>query len=190
MSFTEDILEFEWHGRGGQGVVTANQLLGSAALKEGKYIQAFPEFGPERTGAPVKAFLRISDKVINIYSQVQHPDVAIVIDPTLLSLINPVEKLKEDGTLIVNSNKTPKEIRDELNFHHGKLAIVNASEIALSILKRMFYNTPMLGAVVAVTNVVKLSNIEDVVIERFGEKLGSLNIQAIKKAAEEVIIDE
>ncbi len=188
LDFAKGITEFRAHGRGGQGIVTSNQMLGKAALAEGKYIQAFPEFGPERTGAPVKAFLRISDKPIQIYAQVYHPDVVICIDPTLLQVLDPTEGLKEDGTLVLNSTDTPGDIRERFGFEGGKVVTVDASKIAMDILGRPFYNMPTLAAAIEAVGTVKLETAINEVMERYHGKVGELNKAAMERAVKEAKI--
>jgi len=188
LDFSKGITEFRWHGRGGQGVVTSNQMLGKAALAEGFYIQAFPEFGPERTGAPVRAFLRISDKPIQIYAQVYKPDVVVCIDPTLLDVVNPAEGLKEEGTLVLNTDKKPEDIRKKFGFESGEVVTVNATSIALEVLGRPFYNMPTLAAAVKATKVVKVETVINEVLERYPGKVGDLNKVAMERAVKEVII--
>ncbi|MHA1247162.1 MAG: 2-oxoacid:acceptor oxidoreductase family protein [Candidatus Thorarchaeota archaeon] len=188
VDFAKGITEFRWHGRGGQGVVTSNQMLGKAALAEGNYIQAFPEFGPERTGAPVRAFLRISREPIQIYAQVYHPDVVVCIDPTLLDVVNPTEGLKPDGTLVLNTTMTPAEVREKFGFKGGKVVTVDASKIALDILGRPFYNMPTMAAAVKATGVVKLETVIKTVLDRYPGKIGELNKAAMERASEEAQI--
>ncbi len=188
LDFAKGITEFRWHGRGGQGVVTSNQMLGKAALAEGNYIQAFPEFGPERTGAPVRAFLRISKKPIQIYAQVYAPDVVICIDPTLLDVVNPAEGLKEDGTLVLNTTLSPNEVRSKYGFKGGKVVTVDASAIALEILGRPFYNMPTMAAAVKASGVVKIETVIQEVVERYPGKIGDLNKAAMERAVKEAQI--
>ncbi|MGD9397822.1 MAG: 2-oxoacid:acceptor oxidoreductase family protein [Candidatus Thorarchaeota archaeon] len=185
MDFAKGITEFRWHGRGGQGVVTSNQMLGKAALAEGNYIQAFPEFGPERTGAPVRAFLRISKEPIQVYAQVYSPDVVVCIDPTLLDVVNPAKGLKEDGILVVNSEKEPQAIRDKLGFKSGKVVTVDASTIAMEVMGRPFYNMPTMAAAVKVTGIVAVETVIKEVLERYPGKVGDLNKVAIERAVKE-----
>ncbi|KXH76629.1 MAG: hypothetical protein AM326_02460 [Candidatus Thorarchaeota archaeon SMTZ-45] len=180
--------EFRWHGRGGQGVVTSNQMLGKAALAEGNYIQAFPEFGPERTGAPVRAFLRISKKPIQVYAQVYNPDVVVCIDPTLLDVVNPSEGLKEDGTLVLNTTLSPDEVRSKYGFKGGKVVTVDATSIAMEILGRPFYNMPTMAAAVKASGVVKIETVIEEVQERYPGKVGDLNKAAMERAIEEAKI--
>ena len=188
LDFAKGITEFRWHGRGGQGVVTSNQMLGKAALAEGNYIQAFPEFGPERTGAPVRAFLRISKNPIQVYAQVYAPDVVVCIDPTLLDVVNPAEGLKEDGVLVVNSDKEPTDIREKFGFNTGKVVTVDASTIAMEVMGRPFYNMPTMAAAVKATGVVAIETVIDAVLERYPGKVGNLNKVAIERAVTEAKI--
>jgi 2-oxoacid:acceptor oxidoreductase gamma subunit (pyruvate/2-ketoisovalerate family) len=188
LDFAKGITEFRWHGRGGQGVVTSNQMLGKAALAEGNYIQAFPEFGPERTGAPVRAFLRISKKPIQVYAQVYAPDIVVCIDPTLLDVVNPSEGLKEDGTLVLNTALSPDEVREKYGFKSGKVVTVDATSIAMEILGRPFYNMPTMAAAVKASGVVKIETVVDEVLERYPGKIGDLNKAAMERAVEEAKI--
>ncbi len=185
MDFARGITEFRWHGRGGQGVVTSNQMLGKAALAEGNYIQAFPEFGPERTGAPVRAFLRISKAPIQVYAQVYHPDVVVCIDPTLLEVVNPTEGLKDEGTLVLNTSSEPKDIRQKFGFRGGKVVTVDASSIAMEVLGRPFYNMPTMAAAVSATGVVAVDTVIGEVLTRYPGKVGDLNKVAIERAVKE-----
>ncbi len=185
LDFAKGITEFRWHGRGGQGVVTSNQMLGKAALAEGNYIQAFPEFGPERTGAPVRAFLRISKRPIQVYAQVYNPDIVVCIDPTLLEVLDPTEGLKEDGLLVLNTTMSPEEVRDKYDFRGGKVVTVDATTIALEILGRPFYNMPTMAAAVKHSGVVRLESAIQAVLERYPGKIGELNKAAMERAAEE-----
>lgn len=168
--------------------MTSNQMLGKAALAEGNYIQAFPEFGPERTGAPVRAFLRISKEPIQVYAQVYNPDVVVCIDPTLLDVVNPVEGLKEDGTLVVNSSMKPSEIRDKFDFRTGKVVTVDATTIALEVMGRAFYNMPTMAAAVKATGVVNVDTVIKEVQNRYPGKVGDLNKVAIERAVKEAEI--
>jgi 2-oxoacid:acceptor oxidoreductase gamma subunit (pyruvate/2-ketoisovalerate family) len=177
--------EFRWHGRGGQGAWTASELLARAAIHEGKYIQSFPEFGPERMGAPVKAYTRISDEPIRLHSAVYHPDLAIVMDPTLLATVPVTEGLGKDGILIINTTKDPKTIKAELNMKQGTVWTVPATEIAMRILGRGITNTAMLGVVARATAAVKMESIEKAVNDRFPEQLAEKNIGVIKEAYKE-----
>ncbi len=179
-------LEVRWHGRGGQGAWTASELLARAAINEGKYIQSFPEFGPERMGAPVRAFTRISNEPIQMHCAVYNPDVVAVIDPTLLKAVLVTEGLNDAGSLIVNSKEAPADIREMLKEEKGKIWTVPATEIALKILNRPITNTAMLGAVTRVTGIVSLQSVKRAVSERFSENLMEKNFGVIKEAYREV----
>jgi len=180
------ILEVRWHGRGGQGAWTASELLARASIHEGKYIQSFPEFGPERMGAPVAAFTRISNEPIQIHCAVYNPDVVAVLDSTLLKTVPVAKGLNEGGTIIINSKEDPAEMRKTLNTDKGKLSTVPATEIAMKILGRPITNTAMLGAVAQVTGIVKLESIEKVVKERFRQNIAEKNVAVVKEAYKEV----
>ncbi len=187
----KELIEIRWHGRGGQGAKTAAQFLAEAALDSGKFIQAFPEYGPERAGAPIRAYTRISDKAINIHSGVTNPDAVVVIDPTLLTP-EVLEGLPKDGVLVVNSTESAADIRKKLEYDHGKVAVLDATKIALDTIKTPMTNTPMLGALLKVVPVVTLEAIQDKIKKKFINKLGDkkteANLEAIKRAYNEVKI--
>lgn len=174
--------EFRWHGRGGQGAWTASELLARAAIHEEKYIQSFPEFGPERMGAPVKAYTRISDEPIRLHCAVYNPNYAIVMDPTLLKTVPVIEGLDENGVLIVNTPKEPKSLKEELKMTKGEVWTVPATELAMRLLGRAITNTAMLGVVARVTGIVKMESIDKAVRERFPDPLAEKNIAVIKEA--------
>ncbi|MFW6117752.1 MAG: 2-oxoacid:acceptor oxidoreductase family protein [Thermoproteota archaeon] len=180
------MLEVRWHGRGGQGAWTASELLARAAIDEGKYIQSFPEFGPERMGAPVNSFTRISDEPINIHCAVYKPDVVSVLDPTLLKTVPVTKGLSDEGIILVNSEKNPDEIREILEPYCGKLITIPATSIAIEILGRPITNTAMLSGVARVTGMVKLKSLEKVVKERFKGSVGEKNTAVMRKVFEEV----
>jgi 2-oxoacid:acceptor oxidoreductase gamma subunit (pyruvate/2-ketoisovalerate family) len=177
--------EFRWHGRGGQGAWTASELLARAAINEGKYIQSFPEFGPERMGAPVKAYTRISDEPIRLHCAVYNPDLAIVMDPTLLATVPVTKGLGEKGILIVNTPKEPKTLKEELKMSQGSVWTVSATDIAIRILGRAITNTAMLGVVAHATGMVKMESIEKAVQDRFPGPLAEKNMGVIKEAYKE-----
>ncbi|MCW4044776.1 MAG: 2-oxoacid:acceptor oxidoreductase family protein [Candidatus Bathyarchaeota archaeon] len=179
------LLEFRWHGRGGQGAWTASELLARTALLEGKYIQSFPEFGPERMGAPVAAFTRISAEPIKIHCAVYEPDVVVVLDPTLLKAVPVASGISDNGVFIINSTDEPAKIRENLKTDKGQLWSVPATQIALKILGMPITNTAMLGTVARATNIVKLESVEKTVKERFRLDLAEKNFAAIKEAFEE-----
>ena len=180
------ILEFRWHGRGGQGAWTASELLARAAIYEDKYIQSFPEFGPERMGAPVAAFTRISTEPIHVHCAVYNPDVVVVLDPTLLKTVPVAEGLNAEGTIIINSKETPQELKKQINAGSVKVWSVPATEIAIKILGYPITNTAMLGAFARVTGTISLESIEKVVKERFRQDVAEKNFAVIKEAYKEV----
>jgi 2-oxoacid:acceptor oxidoreductase gamma subunit (pyruvate/2-ketoisovalerate family) len=181
------ILEVRWHGRGGQGAWTASELLGRAAIAEGKYIQSFPEFGPERMGAPMTAFTRISTEPIRLHCAVYTPDVVAVLDPTLLKSVKVADGLSEDGgNIIVNTKDEPPAIRKWLSTDKGKLWTVPASEISMKILGMSITNTAMLGAVARVTGIVSLETIERMIKARFRADVAEKNFAVVKEAYQEV----
>ncbi|KQC06205.1 MAG: pyruvate synthase, partial [Smithella sp. SDB] len=161
------MIEVRWHGRGGQGAVTSVELLAVSAIAAGKYAQGFPSFGPERRGAPVAAFTRIDDKKINVRSGIYKPDVVLVLDSSLIGLVNVTEGLKPDGKLIVNTHKTPEEIRKALNYT-GTLAIVDGTGIARKEMGVPIANTTMIGALLKVIGVMELDAMKDAIEHRFG----------------------
>lgn len=178
------MLEIRWHGRGGQGAVTSVELFALSAIAEGKYAQGFPSFGTERRGAPVTGFNRVDDKRIKIRSGIYHPDVVVVLDATLVSLVDVAEGLKPEGTLIVNSTKSLEELRKDIRFE-GKIATVDATGIAWKELGVPITNTTMLGALVKVTGIVKIESLDDPIQGRFGRIAGK-NQAAAKRAYNEV----
>jgi 2-oxoacid:acceptor oxidoreductase gamma subunit (pyruvate/2-ketoisovalerate family) len=180
------ILEVRWHGRGGQGAWTASELFGRAAIAEGKYIQSFPEFGPERMGAPVTAFTRISTEPIRIHCAVYNPDVVAVLDPTLLKTVRVADGLREEGgSIIVNSKENPAKIRKTLSTDKGKVWTVPASEISMKILGMPITNTAMLGAVARVTEIVSMATIEKMIKGRFRTDVAEKNFAVVKEAYQE-----
>lgn len=184
-----ELIEIRWHGRGGQGAVTSAELLARAAIDEGRYAQAFPAFGPERRGAPVLAFDRISEnEPIRVRAEVDKPDVVIVLDPTLLRVVNVTSGLKENGVLIINTKKSLDEIGDE--FTNGwKLAVINANKIAREVLGVNIVNTTVLGALLRATDVVKMDSLLEPLNDRFG-RLAERNVNAMKRAYEETVVKE
>lgn len=185
-----DLLEIRWHGRGGQGAVTAAKILAESALLDGKFIQAFPEYGPERAGAPVRSYTRISPSPINMHSQVTEPKVVVVLDPTLLEVIDITEGLTEDGTLIINTNESPKELRERLNIKGRKIFTVSATDIAIKELKRNIPNTPMIAALVKVLGILEMGAVEKNFKQKFSKKFNPEviegNLRAMRTAFESV----
>lgn len=184
-------IEIRWHGRGGQGAKTAALLFGEAAMSTGKYFQAFPEYGPERMGAPVQAFNRLSEAQIMLHCAIKEPDVVIVLDPTLMESQPITEGLKSDGVLIVNTTLDPQEIHHKFGLlPTQKVFTVDASGISRTILGRDLPNTPMLGALTKVLGIMTLEDLisytEKRLHKKFSDKVVDNNIQSIKKAYESV----
>ena len=150
----EGLIEIRWHGRGGQGAKTASLLLADAAFNTGKYIQGFPEYGPERMGAPITAYNRISDKPITIHSNIYEPDYVVVVDDTLLETVPVTAGLKNTGAIVINTTKNAEEIRGLLKGYEGKVYKIDARKISEEALGRYFPNTPMLAAIVKVSKVM------------------------------------
>ncbi len=181
------------HGRAGQGAKTTAQLLAETSLKVGKFVQAFPSYGPVRTGAPMNAFVRLNDQPINIYSEIKEPDAVLVIDPLLIDMENVGAGLKKNGLIIVNSVYSSDVLKKKLikKGLHSQVKVITlpASKIALEILKKDIPNTVLLGALVKATGVVKLNDLIKTVKDKFSKKLGSeltkANIQVIKKGYEQ-----
>jgi pyruvate ferredoxin oxidoreductase gamma subunit len=180
------MIEVRWHGRGGQGAVTSVELLAVAAIGAGKYAQGFPSFGPERRGAPVAAFSRIDDKKIKVRSGIYQPDVVVVLDSSLIGLVNVIDGLKPNGKLIVNTPKTPEEIRQELNFK-GTVATVDGTGIARKEMGVPIANTTMIGALLKIIGVMGLDAMKEAVEHRFG-RIAQKNLASMKRAYEEIKI--
>ncbi|GAE89273.1 2-oxoacid:acceptor oxidoreductase family protein [Acetivibrio straminisolvens] len=186
------VVEIRWHGRGGQGAKTASLLLADAAFNTGKYIQGFPEYGPERMGAPITAYNRISDEKLTIHSNIYEPDYVVVVDDTLLTSVDVTAGLKEDGAIIVNTPKSPDEIRPLLKGYKGKVCTIDARTISIETLGRYFPNTPMLGAVVKVSKIMDEKEFLEDMVESFKHKFASKpevvegNIKALERSMQEV----
>lgn len=183
-----ELLEVRWHGRGGLGAVTSAELLARAAIGEGKYAQSFPSFGPERRGAPVIAFLRISDGVIRTRTAIDEPDVVVVLDPGLLHAVDVTSGLKNNGKIIINSRKSPAELKSEFGFK-WPVAAVDAARIARETIGMPITNTAMIGALLKVTGVVKLDSLIEQLQERFGARAKG-NIEAMQRAYRETVMKE
>ncbi|UCC75300.1 MAG: 2-oxoacid:acceptor oxidoreductase family protein [Anaerolineales bacterium] len=186
------LTEIRWHGRAGQGIVTAGELLAEGALKENMYFQAFPDYGPERMGAPIKSYTRISDEPIDVHYQILSPEVVVVVNPNVLSVVDVTEGLAEDGVVIVNSPDPPERIREALGLTGKKARVftVDATGIALETLKRDIPATLMLGAIIRATGLVDLEKTVEVVQEKLGAKLRGevvdANVTALRRAHEAV----
>lgn len=183
--------EIRWHARAGQGAVTAAKLIADTALSAGAYIQAMPEYGPERTGAPLKAYTRVSDEPIEVHNSIKNPDIVVVLDETLLGIVDVLEGIKQGGVLILNTAMSPAEAREKTGAAAGvTVATVNASEIALETIKRDIPNTPICGALSKVTGVVTLDGIKEHLKATFGKKFSQeiidANLESVSRAYEEV----
>lgn len=186
------LTEIRWHGRGGQGAKTAALLFGDAILAEGKFMQAFPEYGPERTGAPVQSFNRISDHPITIHSQVKSPSVVVVLDPTLIGPVDVTAGLAPDGVIIINTNQPASVMKEKLKLDGRKLFVIDASKIARETIGRDIPNTPMLGALVRVTGLLSFDTVMDDTKKKIEQKFKNKpeviegNLKAIERAYNEI----
>ena len=188
-----DLIEIRWHGRGGQGAKTASLLLADAAFNTGKYIQGFPEYGPERMGAPITAYNRISNSPIRIHSNIYEPDYVAVVDDTLLESVDVTSGLKEDGAIIINTTRDSEYLKSVLKGYKGHIYTIDARKISMQTLGKYFPNTPMLAAVVKVSNIIPeeefLADMEGSFKHKFAKKpeLITGNMEALKLALNEVI---
>lgn len=186
-----ETIEIRWHGRGGQGTVTAAKVLADTCLSGGRHVQAFPEYGPERAGAPLRAYNRISSKELRMHCPVLNPDVVAVVDATLLDSINIAEGAKENTIFVVNTTKDPKDVREKLKASPGqKVYTVDATRIALDCFGRALPNSVMLGTTCRVTGLVSLEHLLEDVRNSFGKKFSQKiidgNLEATKRGYEEV----
>jgi pyruvate ferredoxin oxidoreductase gamma subunit len=188
----ERLVEMRWHGRGGQGVVTVSRLLAEAALEEGLYFLSFPDYGAERSGAPILSFLRIGPNPINDRSHIEEPDVVVVLDPTLIGRVNFLVGLKKDGFLVINSDESPERIAAQLDIKTQRVCTVNATGLAMELLGRNIPNVPILGAVLKAIPIVPLDKaaktIESRLRGRFSERVVTANLEAFKRGAHEAKI--
>ena len=188
----KDIVEIRWHGRGGQGAKTASLLLADAAFNTGKYVQGFPEYGPERMGAPITAYNRISGKRSTVHSNIYEPDYVVVVDETLLTAVDVTAGLKEEGAIVINSSKDPQELRGVLKGYKGKVCTIDARKISEEELGINFPNTPMLAAIVKVSGVVPqeefIKDMQASFEHKFARKPAVIegNMKALKRSMEEV----
>jgi len=182
-------IEIRWHARGGQGAVTASKLLAETALDEGKYFQGMPDYGAERSGAPIRAFTRISNAPIRPYCNVTEPDVVAVLDTTLIGVVDLTEGLKKDGIMVINSTQSPAELRSQVKFK-GKIFSVDATGIAMDNIGRNLPNTPMLGALARATGIVNIESLARELKSKFGATMKpevvEANVKALKKAYENI----
>lgn len=188
----DNMIEIRWHGRGGQGAKTASLLLADAAFNTGKYIQGFPEYGPERMGAPITAYNRISSSPIRIHSNIYEPDYVVVVDDSLLESVPVTVGLKETGAIIINTTKDADTLRPLLNGYKGKIYTIDARKVSIEALGKYFPNTPMLAAIVKVSNIMSeeefLNDMEGSFKHKFAKKPEVIegNMKALTLALKEV----
>lgn len=187
-----ELTEFRWHGRGGQGAKTAALLLADVAFKTGKHVQGFPEYGPERMGAPITAYDRISDKEIRVHSNIYEPDYVIVVDETLLHTVDVTKGLKKDGAVLVNTDKESEDIYTQLRGYQGRVYTIDARKVCMSTLGKYFPNTPMLAAIVKISGIMDedrfVKEMEASLRHKFEKKPEVLegNMKALRLALQEV----
>ena len=188
----DNMIEIRWHGRGGQGAKTASLLLADAAFNTGKYIQGFPEYGPERMGAPITAYNRISNSPITIHSNIYEPDYVVVVDDTLLECVDVTSGLKETGAIVINTTKDADYLKSVLKGHNGNIYTIDARKISEESLGRYFPNTPMLAAIVKVSGVMSdealLEDMKGSFKHKFAKKPEVIegNMKALEMALKEV----
>ena len=188
-----DLIEIRWHGRGGQGAKTASLLLADAAFNTGKYIQGFPEYGPERMGAPITAYNRISTKPITIHSNIYEPDYVVVVDDTLLEAVDVTAGLKETGAIVINTTKDGEEIKKQLKGYKGEIYTIDAKKISIEALGKYFPNTPMLAAIVKVSKIMTdkdfLNDMQGSFKHKFAKKPEVIegNMKALEMALKSVV---
>jgi len=186
----EDLVEIRWHGRGGQGTKTAATFLAETAIAHGKHGQGFPEYGPERMGAPMRGYTRISDNPINIHCAIDDPDIVVVLDDTLLTSENVTEGLKKNGRLLVNTTASPAEVMEKIKLQDGKVFTVNATQISIDEIGRAMPNTPMIGALVKASPLLELEvilqDIKKKFSKKFNDKVITGNLKSIERAYQEV----
>lgn len=187
-----NLIEIRWHGRGGQGAKTASLLLADAAFNTGKYIQGFPEYGPERMGAPITAYNRISDKPITIHSNIYEPNYVVVVDDTLLESVPVTAGLKKEGAIVINTTKSPEYLKEKLNGYDGNIYTIDARKVSEETLGKNFPNTPMLAAIVKVTGIMSdeafLEDMKGSFKHKFAKKPEVIegNMKALELALKEV----
>ena len=187
-----DMIEIRWHGRDGQGAKTASLLLADAAFNTGKYIQGFPEYGPERMGAPITAYNRISSSPIRIHSNIYEPDYVVVVDDTLLDSVDVTAGLKEDGAIVINTTKNGEDLKKLLKGYKGKIYTIDARKVSMETLGKYFPNTPMLAAIVKVSGIMNeeefVKDMEGSFKHKFAKKPEVIdgNMKAVKMALNEV----
>ena len=188
----DNLIEIRWHGRGGQGAKTASLLLADAAFNTGKYIQGFPEYGPERMGAPITAYNRISNTPITVHSNIYEPDYVVVVDDTLLETVPVTSGLKENGAIVINTTKSPEYLKSVLNGYSGSIYTIDARKISMATLGKYFPNTAMLAAIVKVSGVMSdkefLEDMKGSFKHKFAKKPEVIegNMNALEMALNEV----
>ncbi len=186
----ENLTEIRWHARGGQGAVTAAKMVAELALGQGKYFQAFPEYGPERSGAPIVAFTRVSDEPIQIYCGIEHPAIVVVLDASLIAATDVLKGAPDDAIVLVNSEMSPAQLREHYGLAGGRLFTIAATRIAMETIKRPIPNTPMVGALTRVTGLFPIEKVVEFLRYEFGKKFPPKvvegNISAITRSYEEV----
>ncbi len=186
------MIEIRWHGRGGQGAKTASLLLADAAFNTGKYIQGFPEYGPERMGAPITAYNRISTSPIRLHSNIYEPDYVVVVDDTLLETVPVTDGLKESGAIVINTTKTADELKPLLHGYSGKIYTIDARKISEEALGKYFPNTPMLASIVKVSEIMTeqefLDDMQGSFQHKFAKKPEVIdgNMKALQLALQEI----
>lgn len=187
-----NLIEIRWHGRGGQGAKTASLLLADAAFNTGKYIQGFPEYGPERMGAPITAYNRISDEPITIHSNIYEPDYVVVVDDTLLTSVPVTAGLKKEGAIVINTTKSPEQLKELLKRYEGAVYTIDARKVSEEALGKYFPNTPMLAAIVKVTGIMTdeelLADMQNSFKHKFAKKPEVIdgNMKALELALKEI----
>ena len=186
------MIEIRWHGRGGQGAKTASLLLADIAFNTGKYIQGFPEYGPERMGAPLTAYNRIDNKPIRIHSNVYEPDYVVVVDDTLIGAVDITKGLKSNGAILINTSLEGEKIKEKLNEYNGKIYTIDASKIAIETIGNNFPNTALLSSIIKITKLMSKKDLEANMLDSFKHKFAKKpdviepNMNAVIRAYDEV----
>ncbi|MBN1283652.1 MAG: 2-oxoacid:acceptor oxidoreductase family protein [Proteobacteria bacterium] len=178
------MIEIRFHGRGGQGAVTSAELVALAAIEQGRFAQSMPSFGPERRGAPVQAYLRVADEKIRVRAEINHPNIVVVLDDSLIDILDVTHGLKDKGLVVLNTRRSEKEVREVMKYK-GSLACIDALTIALETLKVPITNTTMIGALLKASGVIPLDALVPQIERRFNPKLAERNVAALKRAFEE-----
>ena len=193
-TLAKEMIEIRWHGRGGQGVKTAALLLAEVALADGQYSQGFPDYGPERMGAPIRGYTRVSDRAVRMHCAIENPDAVVVLDSTLLGVVDVASGLKEGGVLLVNSKESPSEVAKKHKLEKLKVMTVDATGISLDEIGRAIPNTPMVGALLKALPVVPVDTLVEKMREEFAKKFSDKiiegNVRAVQRAYQEVNSDE